>query len=141
MAEETRNAAAVIPRAMVWSYGIIGLLDFVTLIVVCFTWVAPDRYANSTTGYSFLEQFITATGSAQGAVTLSAVMVILIILSVTNFMASTSRQVFAFARDNGLPFSTWIAKVNARTLTPINALVVVLVFVILICLIGLGSEV
>lgn len=141
MAEETLHAASVIPRAMVWSYGIIGLLDFVTLIVVCFTWVAPERYANTPTGYAFLEQFMTATGSAQGAVAISAVMVILIILSVTNFMASTSRQVFAFARDNGLPFSRWIAKVNERTLTPMNSLVVVLVFVILICLIGLGSEV
>ena len=95
MAEETRAAATVIPKAMVWSYAIIGLLDFVMLLVVCFTWVDPEAFANSATGYPFLEQFITATGSTQGAVTLAAIMVILIILSVTNFMASTSRQVFA----------------------------------------------
>lgn len=141
MAEETRDAASVIPRAMVWSYTITGLLNFVMLIVVCFTWVAPEQYANTTTGYAFLEQFITATGSVQGAVSLSAIMVVLIVMSATNFMASTSRQVFAFARDNGLPFSSWIAKVNTRTLTPINALMVVLCFVVLICLIGLGSTV
>lgn len=95
MAEETRHAAVVIPRAMIWSYGITGLLDFVMLLVVCFTWVAPDQYASSSTGYPFLAQFTTATGSASGAVALAAIMVVLIILSVTNFMASTSRQVFA----------------------------------------------
>lgn len=44
------------------------------------------------------------------------------------------------ARDNGLPFSKWLATVNRTTLTPINSLVLVLVFVVLICLIGLGSE-
>ncbi|KAK3679543.1 hypothetical protein LTR78_001104 [Recurvomyces mirabilis] len=141
LAEETQHAAIVIPRAMVWSYAIIGLLDFVMLLVVCFTWVAPDVYAAPTTGYAFLDQLITATGSSKGAVAIAAVFVVLIIFSVTNFMASTSRQVFAFARDNGLPFSRWIAKVDPRTLTPMNSLVVVLVFTILICLIGLGSTV
>lgn len=95
MAEETRHAAIVIPRAMIWSYGITGLLDFVMLLVVCFTWVAPEQYASSSTGYPFLEQLTTATGSARGAVALAAIMVVLTVLSVTNFMASTSRQVFA----------------------------------------------
>lgn len=121
MAEETQQAATVIPRAMVWSYIITGLLDFVTLLVVCFSWIASERYANSVTGYAFLEQWMTFTGSTDGAAALSAVMVVLIILSVTNFMASTSRQVFAFARDDGLPFSRWGANVDRRAMTPINA--------------------
>jgi amino acid transporter len=139
MAEETQHAASVIPRAMVWSYFIIGLLDFVMLLVVSFIWVDPKLYLNSV--YPFLELFITATGSANGAIAITSIMILLRVLSLVNFMASTSRQVFAFARDNGLPFSRWISKVNKRTLTPMNALVVVLVFVVLICLIGLGSTV
>lgn len=126
---------------MVTSYTVVSVLNFVTLIVVCFCWVDPKAYENSKTGYAFLGLFMTATGSARGATALTSIMIILIILSVTNFMASTSRQVFAFARDNGLPFPRWVSKVNARTLTPINALIVVFVFVILICLIGLGSVV
>lgn len=141
MAEETQHAAAVIPRAMVWSYGIVSLLDFVMVLVTCFCWVRPTLYANAPTGYPFLSLFMTATGSASGAIAITSLMIILIVLSVTNFMASTSRQVFAFARDDGLPFSRWVAKVNKRTLTPMNSLIVVFVFVILISLIGLGSVV
>ncbi|KAF2722515.1 putative GABA permease [Polychaeton citri CBS 116435] len=141
MAEETQHAAVIIPRAMVWSYGITGLLDFIVLLAVCFTWIAPDIYANPPSGYAFLEQFTTATGSAEGAITLTSIMLVLIGLSVTNFMASTSRQIFAFARDEGLPFSRWVSKVNERTMMPVNSLIVVFVFVILICLIGLGSVV
>ena len=139
MAEETRGAATVVPKAMMWSYIYFGVFDFVMLLVVCFTWVDPEAYANTTTGYPFLEQFIGATGSAKGAIGLTSIMIVLIVLSVTNFMASCSRQVFAFARDDGLPFSTWIARVNRRTLAPINSLIVVLIFVVLICLIELGS--
>jgi amino acid transporter len=141
MAEETQHAAYVIPRAMVWSYFIIGLLDFVMLLAVCFIWVDPNFYANNSTHYAFLALFITATGSANGAIAITSIMILLTVLSLVNFMASTSRQVFAFARDDGLPFSRWISKVNKKTLTPMNALVVVLVFVVLICLIGLGSTV
>lgn len=128
---------------MVWSYLIIGLLDFIMLIVTCFIWVDEAAYikATSTLGYSFLEVFITATGSAQGAIALTSIMIILTVLSLINFMASTSRQVFAFARDDGLPFSRWVSKVNKRTITPMNSLIVVLGFVVLICLIGLGSTV
>ena len=141
MAEETQHAASVIPRAMVWSYFIIGLLDFVILLVVSFTWIDPDYYLKAVPGYPFLGQLMTQTGSATGAIAIASFMIILTVLSLVNFMASTSRQVFAFARDDGLPFSRWISKVNKRTLTPMNALVVVLIFVVLICLIGLGSTV
>lgn len=95
MAEETRHAAIVIPRAMVWSYCIVGLLNFAMLLVVCFTWVDPDSYADSPTGYPFLAQFTTATGSVRGAITLAAFLIVLIVWSATNFMASTSRQLFA----------------------------------------------
>lgn len=126
---------------MVASYSIVSVLNFVTLITVCFCWVAPNEYANPKSGYAVLSLLETATGSSVGAITIGSILVILIILSVTNFMASTSRQVFAFARDNGLPFSGWISKVNRKTLTPINSLVVVFFITVFICLIGLGSVV
>jgi choline transport protein len=68
-------------------------------------------------------------------------MIICIFLSVLNFMAATSRQIFAFARDDGFPFRNWIAKVNPRSGSPENALTVVFLFVVLITLIILGSSV
>lgn len=139
MAEETQHAASVIPRAMVWSYFIIGLLDFVMILVVSFIFVDPEFYLKEIPAYPFLGQLITQTGSADGAIAITSFMILLTVLSLVNFMASTSRQVFAFARDDGLPFSRWISKVNKQTLTPMNALIVVWCFVVLICLIGLGS--
>ena len=35
-------------------------------------------------------------------------------------MATASRQLFAFARDKGLPFSPWFAHINRRWEVPVN---------------------
>ena len=87
MAEETQQAAVVIPRAMVWSYGIVCLLNFIMLIVVCFCWVEPKAYIDPASGYAFLELFVTATGSARGAIAITSIMIMLIVLSVSEIRA------------------------------------------------------
>lgn len=63
MAEETQHAAVVIPRAMVWSYSINGVLDFVILIGVCLTYVDPQAYSDFLPAYPFIGYFVSATGS------------------------------------------------------------------------------
>lgn len=138
MAEECTNAGKVVPRAMVGAYSIMGTGSFVTLCVYCGCFVdfsAMDAH------YPFLEVFANSTGSVGGAVALASIMIVCIFLSVLNFTAATSRQLFAFARDDGCPFRNWIAKVDARSGSPQNALRVCCAFVILITLIVLGSTV
>ena len=131
MAEETRNASLTIPRAMVWSYVINGLMVLLMLITYCFVSLTNspnvtlltlrfmvqvltdlDAAFDSPTGFPFIQVFATATGTPQGGVALTCIFIVLMVLSVTNYMASCSRQIFAFARDNGLPFNSWIAKVR-----------------------------
>jgi amino acid transporter len=138
MAEECSNAGKIVPRAMVGAYSIMGTGSFITLCVysACFV-----DYSVLEAPYPFLQVFVTSTGSVNGALALASVMVICIFLNVLNFTAATSRQIFAFARDDGFPFRHWIARVNRKTGSPQNALVVVIVFVILIALIVLGSSV
>lgn len=112
MAEETRNASSVIPKAMMWSYFINGLMVFLMLITYCFCLTDLAEAFHSPTGYPFIAVFANATGSAAGAAGITSLMIVLIVLSVTNYMAASSRQVFAFGRDKGLPFYTWISKVG-----------------------------
>jgi choline transport protein len=138
MAEECSNAGSVVPRAMVGAYSIMGTGSFITLCVYCACFV---DYSVLEAPYPFLQVFVTSTGSVNGAVALASIMIICIFLSVLNFMAATSRQIFAFARDDGFPFRHWIAKVNHKSGSPQNALVVVFLFVIIITLIVLGSSV
>ena len=138
MAEETANAARVVPRAMVGAYCTMGILSFVTLCVYCACFV---DYSVLDAGQPWLQVFVNSTGSAKGAIALASIMIICIFMSDLNFFAATSRQIFAFARDDGFPAPRWIARVDPRSGTPQNALIVVSAFVVLISLIGLGSSV
>lgn len=112
MAEETKRASSVVPKAMVASYVVNGIMVFVSLITYCFLLTDLQTALESPTGYPFLAVFENATGSAAGSAALTSIIVILTCFSCLNFMASCSRQVWAFARDRGLPFSSWIAKVS-----------------------------
>ena len=49
--------------------------------------------------------------STAGTMAITALMFVLLIMTSTSLFASTSRQAFAFARDDGLPFSAWMKKV------------------------------
>lgn len=141
MAEETRHASSVIPKAMVWSYMVNGLMVFLMLITYCFLLTDLQSALQSATGFPFIAVFEQATGSQGGAAGLTCIQIVLIMFSAINYMASCSRQVWAFARDRGLPFHQWIAKVDRDTNCPTRAVIVVYVFGVLICLISLGSSI
>ena len=66
----------------------------------------------SPTGYPFIYVFQNSTGSVAGATGLTSVILILLIVITISSYASTSRQLFAFARDNGMPFSRWLSSVS-----------------------------
>ncbi len=53
--------------------------------------------------------------------------------------AGSSRQLFAFARDKGIPFSSWVGRVHPRFDVPVNAIIVIGVVSALISLINIGS--
>lgn len=55
-------------------------------------------------------------------------------------MTTSSRMVYAFARDGGLPASKFFAKVHGRLQVPLNALWLTLILVIIFGCIFLGSS-
>lgn len=56
-----------------------------------------------------------------------------------NQVTTSSRQVFAFARDKGLPFHEFLSKVRPNSGVPANSVYVTLVFTCIIALIVIGS--
>ena len=164
MAEETKNAAVVVPKAMITSYFINAGLAFVVTVTFCFVLVDYDAAVNSPVGQfgsPFIQVFVNATGrfplppsaltftltsarligSIAGGAALIAILTSLQVLGIVNWMASNARQIFAFARDKGLPFGHWIARVDAAGTYPINSIIVVWACVILLNLVTLGSVV
>lgn len=54
------------------------------------------------------------TGNNSAALFLGIILLVLIYAGNITALATTSREVWAFARDKGFPLSTWISRVSSR---------------------------
>ena len=117
MAEETQDASINVTRGIIGRYLIGAESGLLMLITFCFCYT--DEALNSdvygATGFAFMAVYRTTTGSSGGAAAMVAVIIVLTFFSATNFMASASRQTYAFARDGGMPFSRWLCKVTCQS--------------------------
>jgi choline transport protein len=112
MAEEVTNASIVVPWCMVWTVIINGSLGFAIIVAFCFCVGDLDTALYSETGYDFIEVFFNATNSHAGTSVMVAILITLVFAATFGFLASASRQTWAFARDNGLPFSNFLSHVS-----------------------------
>ena len=69
------------------------------------------------------------------------IVVLLLVCSNIAYLAAVTRDLFAFARDQGLPFSAWIAKVDEKRNIPQNACIVTSAISVGLALIYIGSPV
>ncbi|CDM32283.1 hypothetical protein DTO013E5_3522 [Penicillium roqueforti] len=139
MSEEVKDAARYVPIAMAWGYFSNGLMAIVMIITYLFATPSVEDSLNDATGFPFLYVFQKATSIA-GTNGLTAIIILPVIFSNILFNASTSRQTFAFARDQGLPFAKWIGKVDAQRQIPVNAIALSCVISCALSLINIGSE-
>jgi amino acid transporter len=79
-----------------------------------------ESVLSTPTGFPFIQVFYNATGSKGGATAMSCILVLSAVANAMTNMATASRQLFAFARDKGLPFHTWFATVGQRWEIPVN---------------------
>lgn len=66
---------------------------------------------------------------------------VLVVCSNISFLTATTRDLFAFSRDNGMPFSSWISRVDPKRPVPQNAAIVTSIITLGMALIYLGSSV
>ncbi|GAM87006.1 hypothetical protein ANO11243_050270 [Dothideomycetidae sp. 11243] len=143
MAEETKNAAINVPRSIAYSYLVNGILGFAMLVLYLFCLLDVDAALSSqvgSLGFPYMHMFVTGTGSNVAAACLGSMVLVLGWAGATSFLASTSRQTFAFARDSGLPFSNWLAYVDPKYLVPTRSIMFTWAFTVVICLIKIGSS-
>lgn len=114
-------------------------MAIVFLITYLFAIDDLDAAINDPSGYPFLYVFKSAV-SISGVNALTIIVLLIVSAANVNFGASTARQTFAFARDKGLPFSSWIAKVDQGKEIPANAILLSCTIAVLLSLINIGSE-
>lgn len=71
--------------------------------------------------YPIIKIIFAATGSYAATCVLGGLLVLLLFFSTVTTVASASRQVWAFSRDRGFPFSSWICYVRPAWEIPANA--------------------
>ncbi|MCJ1355100.1 MAG: hypothetical protein MMC33_005091 [Icmadophila ericetorum] len=139
MSEETKNAAINIPRAMILSVGINGLAGFAYILTVLYSINDLDAVFSNTTGYPIIEVFYQATGNLHAATAMLCGVLVVFIMASVAILASASRLTWAFARDQGLPFSSFLAHINPTLGAPVRAVILNFVLTVLLSLINIGS--
>jgi choline transport protein len=117
--------------------GALGLLAVITY-AFCIKDL-PTALATST-GYPVIDIFYAATGSKAATTAMTMIIITLLIASGISILATASRQVFAFAQDDGLPFPHLWRKVNDVGIeVPLNAILLSLSVTVLLVLVNIGS--
>lgn len=161
MCEEIENPSLAVPRSILTSITVNGSLGFAILLATLFGLGNIDAVLHSPTGYSFIQIFLQATDSVGGTTAMTAIVIALAFGCTIGFVATSSRMTWSFARDRGLPFSSFLSKVErptssdfvmgtselmgdiqveSRSSIPLCAVAVTTIFACLLALINLGSS-
>ncbi|ETN43520.1 uncharacterized protein HMPREF1541_02679 [Cyphellophora europaea CBS 101466] len=138
ISEELPNPSRHVPRAM-WMTIAIGIVTTVpfTLAVLFST---QDFEAVSLSGLPIMEVYLQALRGNTSAALFFTFWILFIYFGATIGLVVTSgRLLWAFSRDNGLPFSAIFAKTHPTRHVPANATILTACFCILYGLIYIGS--
>lgn len=124
MTEEIKDARKQAPRAIVMSVWLGFVTGFVFLISLCFCMGSIEETAASPTGVPVIAIFYNSTGSIGGATALASLITVIVLVCANSLMAEGGRAVYAFARDQGLPCSGIISRVDSKLHVPVYAILV-----------------
>ncbi|KAL4888985.1 amino acid permease [Aspergillus ambiguus] len=138
MSEETHDAAALGPMAIQTAVLVSGAMGWVLTVCICFCLNDFEGMMNTPTGLPAAQVFLNAGGKTGGTIMWGFAILVQFFTGCSAMLADT-RMAYAFARDEALPFSSFLSKVNKYTHTPVNAVWFVVLFSIGLNCIAIGS--
>ncbi|ORY91640.1 amino acid/polyamine transporter I [Leucosporidium creatinivorum] len=139
MAEEMLDPTRDAPKAMIGAILMSGATAVGFILTVLFTINDIESLASTPTGLPFLAMMYQATRNAAGSVVITLAVTICAPLASGMILASSGRVLMSFAREGGLPFSSFFAKVDRRKQLPLNALFFSAIVQALLALIYIGN--
>lgn len=139
MAEELPSASRNVPLAMMGTVLVNGIMGLVYCIVILYSTGSLESLLATPTGFSFMQIYLTATKSRAGGTILSVMIPIIAAAASAAGLASTSRTLWAFARDKATPVDRYLSKVDKRLQIPANAVFATAAIQAALGLIYLGS--
>ena len=79
---------------------------------MCYCIGNTSEVVNTPYIYAFIQVFYNSTGSKAATSAMTAIVLVMATFCYITMMASASRQLFAFARDEGFPFARWHSYVS-----------------------------
>ncbi|WP_414450833.1 amino acid permease [Burkholderia sp. 22PA0099] len=131
--EETRDASRNVPRGIIGS--VFWSTTFGYVMVCSFVLVMPNVADAVKQGTGFFQAILAPIPTPLRLV-IELLMFFINYVCGLAAVTSTSRMMYAFARDGGLPGSKWLRRVNALHRTPGTAIWVSAILAILITLYG-----
>lgn len=140
MSEEVKDASRILPWAMCWTLALNGITGFIMTVTFAYCIGPLANAVEPEYNFAFIGTFYFATKSKAGATVMTCIILSLTFASAISNVATASRQMFAFARDDGLPFSKFWAYVRPGWDIPFNCVLFSAAFATAMCLIVLGSS-
>lgn len=139
LVEEMRDASRDAPRVMVWSMIFCSVTSWLAALLMMWTAGNWETYMTATQPY--MNWFMDVCGSTiGGGVFCALVMMGLNFFIIVGTNNAGSRLAWSMARDRGLPFSTYFAKVDEKFGIPLRCMVAILVIDWALGLIILGND-
>ncbi|KAK3679100.1 hypothetical protein LTR37_021446 [Vermiconidia calcicola] len=138
LAEELEDASYILPRAMCLAAIVNYILGFSMTITFMFNLGSLKDDLASATGQPWVAVIQRITRSRAASIILTVLMIIMFFFCAVNVLTTSSRQVFAFARDKGIPFHRFFSQVRSNGV-PTNSVFLTLTVTILLSLILIGS--
>ncbi|KAJ5131594.1 hypothetical protein N7448_005752, partial [Penicillium atrosanguineum] len=138
MIEEIPNASDVGPKVMIACVGMGIITGSIFLVVLLLVAGNISDVIESAAG-PLLAILSNAAGNKVAAICLLMFPIVCVMFAATAIMTTSSRMVYAFARDGGLPASLFLSTIHPKLKVPLNALYLNLALVTIFGLILLGS--
>lgn len=130
MVEEIPNPGKNAPKAMILSIVIGFLTGFIFLIILLLSLTDVNLVMTDKSG-PLLQIFYQVLHNKTYSILLNMFPIVCMMFATISMMTTSSRITYAFARDNGLPLSNYLARVHSTFNVPVNALVLTSIIAVL----------
>ncbi|KAF2026651.1 amino acid transporter [Setomelanomma holmii] len=140
LAEECKNAAVVVPHALMSTICIGFVTSFIFAIVMVYCTNDFEAVVSTPTGVPIYEIWRQATRSDAAATVFLVFLLMMALLALNGTHQTASRLTWSFARDNAVFGSRWLNKISPTQKVPIAALMFNFAIMFIISCIYLGSS-
>ncbi|ATY61291.1 amino acid permease 2 [Cordyceps militaris] len=140
MSEEVRQASVSVPRVMIAVLCFNFIETLLVVVTLGYHMPSVQDALDDVSTYPVVHVLMKSM-SLPWVTVLLVIICLLLTLGNVSYLAAVSRDLFAFARDDGLPFSKWLSKVDYERKIPTNAYIFSGTLSSLLSLVYIGSPV